>query len=316
MLSLSTDGRTSTPRLLVRRHRQLRRGRRRGRNTGDVKWLADCHGDTYDAAPMNGNVYAVSHWHYCRHRRLPRHQPALGLVPRQRDDRGRHRHGRPTTARAATPTSTASPPPSMVNWFPDMPSGTFTGQSQAGWTTEGHQPVPADRRRVPPGQRRRPAGPGALRDPLARAQEAGPPRLRHPFNPTMRASGRPGQSMEGQLGPRRPGADLRGLPARPGHPVYTTTATSQFWNRPTLSPTTPWWPGRPTNTGCRPPTPTATRSQRHRQDHRADHGQPVRHQRARRRRRHYWRMNGAGTSPVTTPAARPDRAGSRPTPAP
>ena len=28
--------------------------------------------------------------------------------------------------------------PAMINWFPTMDVGTFTGQSQAGWTTEGN----------------------------------------------------------------------------------------------------------------------------------------------------------------------------------
>ncbi|MGI3784426.1 MAG: hypothetical protein ACRYG2_27005, partial [Janthinobacterium lividum] len=32
---------------------------------GSIKWLADCHGDTYDTTVANGVVYAASHQHDC-----------------------------------------------------------------------------------------------------------------------------------------------------------------------------------------------------------------------------------------------------------
>lgn len=105
--------------------------------TGAVKWLADCHGDTYDSQPMNGAVYSVSHHHHCEN---------IASFPEQSPRQ--HVRGNAFTAQA---TGTVRPnnqggygnfagygSPSQINWFPDMQAGSFTGQTQAGWSVEGN----------------------------------------------------------------------------------------------------------------------------------------------------------------------------------
>ena len=105
-------------------------------NSGNVKWLADCHGDTYDVTPMNDAVYAVSHWHHCRERRrLPRHEPAQRLVSRQRDDQSGDRHRRTQQPGRLLRLLRPTRAPSLINWFPTLQTGTFTGQSQAAWSS-------------------------------------------------------------------------------------------------------------------------------------------------------------------------------------
>ena len=32
---------------------------------GDVRWIQDCHGDTYGVAPVGGVIYSVGHPHFC-----------------------------------------------------------------------------------------------------------------------------------------------------------------------------------------------------------------------------------------------------------
>ncbi len=43
------------------------RGRLQGRRRppAQISWVEDCHGDTYQAAPMNGYVYIAGHAHFC-----------------------------------------------------------------------------------------------------------------------------------------------------------------------------------------------------------------------------------------------------------
>src|SRR5664279_4597638 len=103
-------------------------------NSGTIHWVEDCHGDTYATFPVNGVVYTVSHAHYCGN------MGGFGeSVPRAIN----MRHA---VAFTAQPTGTINhdthgyddwfgqPSPSIVNWFPDMDNGTYTGQSQAAWT--------------------------------------------------------------------------------------------------------------------------------------------------------------------------------------
>jgi PKD repeat protein len=104
--------------------------------TGQLVWMEDCHGDTYDIHPRNGVVYAVSHAHYCGN---------VGGYPQTN----------PWTAyyataftNAATRTITADPHgyfnfagqpgADLLNFFPSMLPGTFTGQDQAAWTVTGN----------------------------------------------------------------------------------------------------------------------------------------------------------------------------------
>ena len=106
-------------------------------NTGDVLWVEDCHGDTYDATVQNDIVYTVSHAHYCGN--------IGGFF--QSDPWGTNmRHALAFTNRV-TGTMLHDPygyfdwsgfnSPSLYNWFPELATGTFTGQSQAAWTITG-----------------------------------------------------------------------------------------------------------------------------------------------------------------------------------
>ncbi len=104
--------------------------------SGQVAWVEDCHGDTYDSFAVNGYVYTVSHAHYCGN---------IGGFP-QPDPWWFHR------ALAFTDTATGVmtadphgytnwagfPSPSLVNWFPDLEGGSYTGLDQAAWSVTGN----------------------------------------------------------------------------------------------------------------------------------------------------------------------------------
>lgn len=99
---------------------------------GRLSWLQDCRGDTYGVAAANGRLYSVGHAHNCAN---------IGGFP-ERKPRANYRALAVTTASTGTVDvssggSTAfrgKPSPSLVNWFPTLTPGTYTGQSQAAWS--------------------------------------------------------------------------------------------------------------------------------------------------------------------------------------
>lgn len=110
-------------------------------DSGAIRWLDDCRGDTYDAYSdgMN-NVYKVGHAHDC----VP-----IGAFPQGFPEPGNLRHSQALTGEVMGTLSTSPyngtrykdwsgwPAPAMRNWFPDWTTGSFTGQGQAAWTVTG-----------------------------------------------------------------------------------------------------------------------------------------------------------------------------------
>lgn len=109
--------------------------------TGNIRWIADCHGDHYGVYSDGTNVYSTSHEHDCS---------TVGGFPQAPGNPGNMRHATIYTA-AAKGTLTRSPSaggtyadwngypaPAAVNWYPDWTSGTASGSGQAGWTVTGN----------------------------------------------------------------------------------------------------------------------------------------------------------------------------------
>ncbi|MGH1550676.1 PKD domain-containing protein [Leifsonia poae] len=102
---------------------------------GDLVWVEDCHGDTYDITVLQGVEYAVGHPHYCGN---------IGGFPQTSPDWTFHRALAFTTDVRGTITAdpygyynyAGNPRPDLLNWFPDVNTGTFTGQSQGPWSNE------------------------------------------------------------------------------------------------------------------------------------------------------------------------------------
>jgi len=107
-------------------------------NGGTVNWLADCHGDTHSVFVANGAVYNAGHAHECG---------GLGAGAFQRTDPWSFYRGL-AFSRAATGTLARDPygyfnfeglpAPNLLNWFPALDAGTFTGQSQGPWHVTGN----------------------------------------------------------------------------------------------------------------------------------------------------------------------------------
>jgi hypothetical protein len=99
---------------------------------GSIIWMEDCHGDTYSAAPTANVVYTTSHAHYCGnvggpvettprsyHRTLSFTMAATGLIT--------------PNAVGSYDNFVGKPRPSLLSFYPEINTGTYTGQGQGPW---------------------------------------------------------------------------------------------------------------------------------------------------------------------------------------
>ena len=102
---------------------------------GRIKWVEDCHGDSYGVYPSDTAVYVAGHPHYCLNlggynetqppmRAVAFSKAATGVLTR--DTRG-------------YPSFTGQPAPSLLNFFPQLvTNGSASGQGQAAWAVAGN----------------------------------------------------------------------------------------------------------------------------------------------------------------------------------
>lgn len=205
--------------------------------TGAVKWLADCHGDTYDAVRLGQAVYAVSHHHYCEN---------IGGFP-DTNPRTFWQRGNAFSAEATGtvnnngqggyPNFGGQPAPSLLTWFPLVPSGTFTGQTQGGWTI-----ASTDKYLLMGGEF--PSVNGTVQQGLARfavasvaPKKVGPTLTGTSTTPSAMALTADRVRVKFPTNWDRDNYSLNYALYREGTttPIYTTSAQSLWWNRPSLS---------------------------------------------------------------------------------
>lgn len=107
--------------------------------TGTLRWIEDCHGDSYDVFPStDGFLYLAGHPHTCANAAaFPEASPRVNRYGLAFSQDARH----PTVKNAASGYAEweGTPSPAIGNWFPTFTPGTFSGQAQAGWSVEGNE---------------------------------------------------------------------------------------------------------------------------------------------------------------------------------
>jgi len=105
-------------------------------SNGNVIFINDCAGDTYDVFPVGQVLYSVSHAHNCSpmdgYPQWPNHwQRALAETTYPTSTDGPGMGGN-------YPSYEGQPRGDILNWFPDLSIGNVSGSSQAAWSVVGN----------------------------------------------------------------------------------------------------------------------------------------------------------------------------------
>ena len=109
---------------------------------GEVRYINDCHGDTYGIHLMDKVIYSAGHTHYCEN--LDGVRQGAGGVGQYPYFRGLATTKEPTRTLTWEPDQgrytnfVGQPAPELLTWYPEINSGTFTGQSQGPWAVTGN----------------------------------------------------------------------------------------------------------------------------------------------------------------------------------
>ena len=204
---------------------------------GSVKWLADCHGDTYSAfSPDNGVVYGAGHTHFCTN---------IGGFP---DTSPRQHHHLMAFTKDATGTVNPNsqsgsgygnfagqPSPSIINYFPTLTNGTASGHSQAVWSLTGNKQYLAAGGEFPSVNGKAQYGLVRFAIPSIAPNKMGPVDLGGVTNPTVTGIGGYGARISWKLNWDQDDTNLTYKVIRSDKssaPLHTATLASTFWQRP------------------------------------------------------------------------------------
>jgi hypothetical protein len=206
-------------------------------SSGAINWVNDCHGDTYDAAPIGTVLYSVSHAHDCRWMggfpqtdqnwsinmrhalAFTTYSTGIGFGP---DNYGWNYAGLPVSK--------------LLQWYPVVAIGSFTGQSQAAWSVAGNGSYVVLGGEFPSVN-------GVAQSDLVRfavralaPNKRGPVRAANAPAPTATALGGGRVRVRWQAGYDMDNASLKYEVFRSGttNPVYTTNLSSNYWTYPMM----------------------------------------------------------------------------------
>ena len=203
---------------------------------GTMNWVEDCHGDTYSQAPLGNVIYAAGHPHYCGN---------IGGFPQTSPTWTFHRGL--AFSKNATGVATAdpygyynfagNPTPTLLNWFPDFNTGTFTGETQGPWSvaTSGNYVLYGGEFTTVNGARQQGLARFAL--PSIAPNKDGPQLTGSSFKPNVASFTAGTVRISWPANYDRDNVRLKYELIRDGNngnPIYTTTADSTFWQRPNM----------------------------------------------------------------------------------
>jgi PKD repeat protein len=202
---------------------------------GDLVWVEDCHGDTYSVAANSTTVYVAGHPHYCGNiGGQPQTEPWTFQRAMAFSD-------------SATQTITndpygyynfaGTPAPSILNWFPDFGTGTYTGQNQGPWSVAANDKYVVYGGEFPTVNGKAQYGLTRFAVSSIAPNKEGPIYSGALFKPTLVSLESGSVRVGWESNWDRDNANLSYAVYRDGNlttPVYTTTSSSTFWKRPAV----------------------------------------------------------------------------------
>lgn len=201
--------------------------------SGAITWVEDCHGDSYGVYPSSTAVYVAGHPHYCLNLGgYPETSPPMRAIAF-----GKAATGVLTADTRGYPSFTGQPAPSLLNFFPQLTTGTVSGQGQAAWavTGAGNYVVWAGEFRSVNGTPQQGMVRMATSD-IAPNQQ-GPKASGTGFTPTLTSPSAGQVRLSWTANYDYDNSDLVYTVLRDGlaTPVATITRSSTWWSRPTLT---------------------------------------------------------------------------------
>ena len=208
-------------------------------DSGALNWIENCWGDVYNIFAVNGAVYNVGHNHGCSavngfpdtnprtfHRSMAYTAQATGTLG--------HDIGNPDSH---STDFFGQPAPSIINWFPDLDIGTYTGQDQGPWSVRGNSQYIVEGGEFQHVNGTAQQGLVRFAIPSIAPHQQGPMVTGSHFMPSL-VSLTPGTVRVAiQANWDRDDKTLHYQVIRNGdtaHPVWKSDADSEFWNRPTI----------------------------------------------------------------------------------
>jgi hypothetical protein len=205
---------------------------------GTLVWLADCHGDTYSVEVVGDVVYTAGHNHACDNTGGFPNDPAAyhRAIAYSKASFGRTIHNPPPAGWTYGDFS-GNPATNVLHWYPDFDAGTYTGLTQGPWdvTSSGDYVLYGGEFTSIDGQKQQGLARFATSD--VAPNDKGPQVSGAAANPTVSAIGDETVRVSWPANHDIDNESLTYEVTRDGKatPVYTVTADSSFYDRPTIS---------------------------------------------------------------------------------
>lgn len=198
---------------------------------GTLRWIADCRGDNYSAASQGGVVYTAGHSHQCQWiGGFPQNEPWINQRALAYDKqpsgivRANVQAGRPATTQLA--------------FFPAINAGSFTKQYQGAWTVQTNAQYVLYAGEFTTVNGRGQQGLSRFALPSIAPNKQGPQLSAGAWSLTVASDSGGTVRLSWPANHDRDNEQLTYRVIRDGNtaaPVYTTTASSRFWDQPTVA---------------------------------------------------------------------------------
>ena len=204
---------------------------------GTLNWMEDCHGDSYGVFSSGAAAYVVSHEHYCLNvGGFPDTNPRSAWYRSTAfsvDAQGTVQHNQETGNSYGD--FAGKPSPAMINWYPALDVGSFTGTGQAAWSVTGNSQYVVEGGEFPRVNGAAQQGLVRFAVPSLAPNHQGPQLSGSAVTTTLTARSSTSIQVSWLTNYDRDDENLTYTITRNGAAVYKATAVSQFWNHPMLS---------------------------------------------------------------------------------
>jgi hypothetical protein len=199
----------------------------------DIKWIDDCRGDSHSVFANNTAVYKAGHSHDCgKINGFPETTPKSWHRALAYSKAATQTLTRPSTR---FPSFLGKPAPTLLVWFPDLDTGTATGQNQGPWAVTGNDQYVVMGGEFKNVNLRAQQGLSRFAISAIAPDKEGPRSSSAATNPVLTSPSAGKINISWQSNWDRDNSRLSYSLYRDGKVINTRTVSSRFWYRPTVA---------------------------------------------------------------------------------